>query len=433
MSIPLRAGLVSAALACALAGAAASPVAAVTTPSPSARPASGVPAALSHAGTPGAPVLASLPELPTAAEPVAAPATPVGGPLLARKGLVVDAPAGTPAPPKIAATSWLLADLDTGAVLAAQNPHQRLRPASTLKTLTAVTLLPLLDKTAVYTASSDDANAEGSKVGVVPNGTYTVDQLFLGMFLPSGNDAALALAHAAGGVDRTVALMNAEAAHLQAFDTHAATPNGLDADGQFSSAYDLALIARAGLARPDFSRYVTTKMTPFPGKMPPAGKPRSTFMIQNQNKLLYRYDGAIGVKTGYTTLARSTFVGAAARDGHRLVVTVMHTGGGSWKEAASLLDWGFAHEAAVQPVGLLVDPLPDPPAQPDVVNDGPASASHPAAAAAAPGTSGPSGIVWAGSGLLAGAVALVAGRRVAVSRRRRLRRSTRPSARAAGH
>jgi D-alanyl-D-alanine carboxypeptidase (penicillin-binding protein 5/6) len=279
------------------------------------------------------------------------PAT-IGGAALDSTGLVIDAPGAKPLP-KLSAHSFLLADLDTGEVLAARNPHGRLRPASTLKVLTAVTLLPRLDPDAVYTAQWADANAEGSRVGVVPDATYTVHQLFQGMFLMSGNDAASALANVAGGQPETVALMNTTAKGLGALDTTARNPSGLDAPGQYTSAYDLALFARAGLARQDFRDYVTTVKAAFPGKMPKQGKVRKSFQIYTQDRLLLNYHGAIGVKTGWTTKARGTFVGAATRDGHTLVATVMHTGFSSWEESRALLDWGFANADTARPVGSL--------------------------------------------------------------------------------
>ena len=144
--------------------------------------------------------------------------TTIGGAALASTGLVLDAPGATPLP-KISAGSFLLADLDTGEVLAARNPHGHLRPASTLKVLTALTVLPRLDPAALYTARWDDANTEGSRVGIVPDASYTVHQLFQGLFLQSGNDAASALANAAGGQRATVARMSTTARALGALDT----------------------------------------------------------------------------------------------------------------------------------------------------------------------------------------------------------------------
>ncbi len=286
-----------------------------------------------------------------AAAATTAPST-VGGERLATQGIVVDAPGAT-ALPSVRASSYLLADLDTGEVLAAKDPHGRLRPASTLKVLTALTLLPKLSPDAVYTAQWEDANAEGSRAGLVPDATYTVHQMFQALFLVSGNDAASALANAAGGVPQTVAAMTATAQSLGALDTTVRNPSGLDAPGQYTSAYDLAVFARAAMARQDFREYVTTVKAQFPGKMPKPGKVRKTFEIYTQDRLLLNYRGAIGVKTGWTTKARGTFVGAATRGGHTLVATVMHSDLDSWRDSAALLSWGFHNAALARPVGTL--------------------------------------------------------------------------------
>ena len=217
-------------------------------------------------------------------------------------------------PPIVLAKAWVVADAESGDVLAAKNAHERLRPASTLKTLTAVTLLPVLDKQDVYTVEWEDAASIGSAVGIVPDATYTIDELFYGMLLPSGNDAAHALANSAGSVRQTVELMNTEAQQLGATDTTVKNPSGLDAPGQYSSAFDLAIFTQAGLERRDFRRYVGTVTTAFPAEMPKKGKQRKTYQIYNQNPLLLNgYRGTIGVKTGYTTLAGSTFSGAVTR------------------------------------------------------------------------------------------------------------------------
>ena len=141
---------------------------------------------------------------------------------------------------------------------------------------------------------------------------------------------------------------------LQALDTTVVNNSGLDADGQLSSAYDLALIARAGMQRPDFRRYVATRHARFPAKE--KGK---SFAITNQNELLADYPGAIGIKTGYTTLAKNTFVAAATRNGRTLLVALMRGEHGIHEEAATLLDWGFANAKVVRPVGVLVDPAPE--------------------------------------------------------------------------
>jgi D-alanyl-D-alanine carboxypeptidase (penicillin-binding protein 5/6) len=177
------------------------------------------------------------------------------------------------------------------------------------------------------------------------------------MFLASGNDAVHALCmHDQGGVEGTIQRMNTKAKELGALDTTVTDPTGLDADGQYSSAYDLALFARAGLQRPDFAKYAATKYTNFPN----VGH-KGTYQVANQNKLLFKYDGALGVKTGYTTLARNTFVGAARRNGHTLVVTMMNAPHGITEDASKLLTWTFTNYGKLKPVGTLVQPAAAPP------------------------------------------------------------------------
>jgi serine-type D-Ala-D-Ala carboxypeptidase (penicillin-binding protein 5/6) len=343
-------------------------------------------------------LLAPVVVLATAGAARADQSSPVGGPALAHQGVV----ASGAEPPQVYAQSWVLADATTGEVLAAKNAHLQHRPASTLKTLTAITLLPRLDKRQVYEVQWEDAAVEGSAVGIVPGATYTIDQLFYGLMLPSGNDAAHALASAAGGMRYTVGLMQDHAEKLQALDTVVRNPSGLDADGQYTSAYDLALFARAGLVRADFRRYVGTVTTAFPGQMPKhEGKKRPTYQIYNQNPLLYDgYRGAVGVKTGYTTLAGRTFVGAAERDGHLLIVSLMGIVESSETAAQRLLDWGFAHRDRIEPVGELVGPVARGEAKETAT--APLATSVPTGAADAAAANGPSS-AW--SVVLAAAVA----------------------------
>lgn len=365
-------------------------------------------------------VLAAVAMLLVGGAPALASATvsagAVGGGQLANPGQILWARGSTTPLPAISATSWLVADLDSGEVLAAKGAHQRLRPASTLKTLTALTLLPLLDPAATYVGTAEDANAEGSRAGIVPGGKYTVHDLWDALLLPSGNDAAHALAMANGGLARTVQQMNLVARHLQALDTTAVNPSGLDADGQFSSAYDLALIARAGLARSDFSAYVRSVSSPFPGRPKAGGAPGPTFRLWNQNKLLTGYPGAIGVKAGYTTLAQNTYVAAAQRSKHRLVVTLLHSQRGAWKEARALLEWGFRNQAALHPVGTLVEPVPGALPEASLAASNAASSSISASRAALrtrQSTSGPPWTLGAAALLAATAVCSTLARRLA--------------------
>jgi len=269
----------------------------------------------------------------------------VGGPRLGAPGTVVGA--GSPALPDVAADSWLVADLDTGEVLAAKDPHGKYAPASTLKVLTAVTLIPELDRDQLVVPTFDDVAVEGSKVGLVEQVSYPVHELFSALLMVSGNDAANALATAAGGQEAAAHLMNARAAELGALDTRAVNQHGLDAEGQVSSAYDLALIARAGMADPQFAAYVATRQSSV------AAPDGARLAIANKNKLLRGYPGALGIKNGFTSTARASFVGAAERDGRRLVVTLMKASPQVFDEAAKLLDWGFSAPAD-QPIGELV-------------------------------------------------------------------------------
>ncbi|NHC15534.1 D-alanyl-D-alanine carboxypeptidase family protein [Motilibacter deserti] len=347
---------------------------------------------------------------------------PVGGPLLKGGRVVVDLPAGVPRPPKITAKAYVVADADTGEVLATKAPHKRLRPASTLKTLTALTLQPKLAPQTVYTASADDANIEGSKAGMVPGGTYTVEQMFQALFLASGNDAAHGLATLNGGVAQTVAEMNALADHLQALDTHAVSPEGLDEDGQVSSAYDLALFGRAALANPAIMGYAQTVSTPFPGKMVKKGKRRPTFELWSHQKYVLNYDGALGIKNGWTTLARNTIIAAAERGGRTVIVTLLGAAQG-WQEAVQLSDWYFRHGAAAHAVGELVEPGA-PAVEAAAPSVAPTLAPAPAPAPAARAQVTGSGSGWLGTvlGVLAVLWATVAGLRLRVLYRRRQRR-----------
>jgi serine-type D-Ala-D-Ala carboxypeptidase (penicillin-binding protein 5/6) len=306
----------------------------------------------------------------------------VGGARMGTVGLALPAKAA-PLPKDISARGWVIADLDTGDVLAARNPHGRYPPASTLKWLTALTLLPKLDKRQRVVCTTADVDVDGTRVGLVEHGRYTVDLLFQAMLMASGNDAANTLARVAGSVPSTVAAMNATARSLQAYDTHAATPSGLDGPRQLTSAYDLALIGRADLARADFRTYTAKKL----GTIPAQSSRYRAFQFQNDNKLLFNYPGAFGGKNGFTDAAHHSFIGAAKRGNRRLIVTMMY---GEHKpdnisfQAGRLLDWGFALPRTAAPVGTLVSPA-SASASPSAPASSPGS---PTAAAARPDAAG---------------------------------------------
>jgi len=323
--------------------------------------------------------------------PVPPPDNPVhsavGGDALATHGLII--PAGAPQPPAVTATTWLVSDLDTGEVLGGCGPHVYQTPASVLKTLLAATVIDKLNPKQQITVVRDDLDIEpgSSAVGLVEGGRYQIATLWLGLLLNSGNDAANTLARLAGGGGpdgkaRTVTAMNATAQRLGAFQTHAVTPSGLDGKGQFTSAYDLALIARVCFANADFRRWVLTRSAQMPAQ--PKLK-KGGFQFQNENKLIFNYPGALGGKTGFTTVARHSYVGGAQRNGRRLVVTLLGAEARplrGWQQGAALLDWGFALPRDAS-VGKLVSPAEAVAAQPSA----PAGAGTPAAAPA-PGPAG---------------------------------------------
>ncbi|MFJ8623059.1 D-alanyl-D-alanine carboxypeptidase family protein [Kitasatospora sp. NPDC093550] len=325
----------------------------------------------------------------------AAPAAPaqdaagvVGGERLGSPDVQISPLAGAPAlPAELSGRSWLVADAATGEVLAARNAHLPLPPASTLKMLFADTVLPKLDRALEYRvtpADLADLGAGSSLVGVKENLPYRVEDLWRGVFLASGNDAVHVLAHMNGGIQRTVAEMQARAGALQAKDTKVVSPDGYDMDGQVSSAYDLTLFARAGLRNADFRSYCATRTARFPGGLDKLTGQRTSFDIANTDRLLGKYPGLIGVKNGYTTNAGATFTGAAERGGRTLLVTVMHpeAQGKVYDEAAALLDWGFAAAGKVQPVGQLVEDTAAPASAPANAPDAPHAPDAPGASTA---------------------------------------------------
>jgi D-alanyl-D-alanine carboxypeptidase (penicillin-binding protein 5/6) len=320
----------------------------------------------SHAVPPAAPAPTAGGKSPDAPDPhpprggIGPQGQPVGGSRLLARGLVL--PPGAPKlPTDLTASGWLLFDVDTGDILAARDPHGRYQPASILKTLTSVTLLPLLPGNRVVTVSAAAAHAEGSAAGLVAGGTYTVDQLFEGLLLVSGNDTAAALADAAGGIPHTVTLMNQQALALGAYDTYVQTPSGLDGWQQLTSAYDMALFLRAALSQPRFVSYDRAATATLPVQSINGYGPVT---LRNQNELfLTTVPGALVAKTGFTDAAQHTFVGAVDRKGRRLGVVFLRAQRwpyDQWQQARDLVSWGLRLPATTAPVGHLDTPPPAP-------------------------------------------------------------------------
>jgi serine-type D-Ala-D-Ala carboxypeptidase (penicillin-binding protein 5/6) len=348
----------SAALAALLLSGALAP-AAVAAPAPSDAPAS-------HAVPPPAPTPTDGGNSPAAPDPhpgrggIGPDGEPVGGAALLGRHLV--APPGVARPPTaVTARAWIVVDLDDGNVLAASDPHGRYQPASIQKLLTTITLLPLLPGNRRVVVSRRAAETEGSHAGLVGGGDYTIDQLFRSLLLVSGNDAAEALAEAAGGRPKTVALMNTAVQRLGGYDTYVQTPSGLDGWQQLTSAYDMALVLRAALAQPRFVAYDRALRETLPVQRINGFGP---VHLENQNELfLTRVKGALVAKTGFTDAAQHTFVGAIARGGHRYGVVLLRAQrwpDDQWQQATKLVTWASSFPAGTAPVGTLVTPPPTP-------------------------------------------------------------------------
>ncbi|MVO88185.1 D-alanyl-D-alanine carboxypeptidase [Streptomyces sp. p1417] len=356
--------------------------------------------------------------------PSSSPYSSYSSSLLDRPGTQVRPAAGAPpAPRDLTARSWLVSDARTGEVLAAHNAHRRLPPASTLKSLFALAALDRLHPETPHTVTHGELRKVGggsSLVGVDAGRSYRVADLWRGVFLSSGNDAVHVLAEMNGGWRHTVRQMRAKARELGARDTHVVSPDGYDAPGQVSSAFDLAVFGRAGLADPQFARYCSTARARFP-------QGNWSYPIQNTNRLLTgadgveRYPGLIGVKNGYTSGAGHTLIAAAHRGTRTVLVTVMNPSRGGfavYEEARSLLDWGFAAVGRVQPVGSL---LPAKPRKAPDRDQRTAAAAIVSSAASDDGSDWPA-LVLVGVGsaaVLAGCLVIVRRRRAATVARRR--------------
>lgn len=261
---------------------------------------------------------------------------PAGSALAAGTAGVPGAPGPVPLP-AVSSAGAILIDAASGQTLYEKNARQRFFPASTTKTLTAIVALERGRLSDIATVSERAWGTEGTSAYLEPGEQLTLEQLLYGLMLPSGNDAAIAIAEQiAGSVPDFVELMNQKAKALGALDSHFANPHGLHDPEHYASPRDLALIARYGLANPTFARIVSTKEYTLPGR----SKPRP---FVNHNRLLWSYDGAIGVKTGYTPEANHTLVAAAERGGQRLIAVLMNgEKNGVFADAARLFDFGFA-------------------------------------------------------------------------------------------
>lgn len=234
--------------------------------------------------------------------------------------------------PPVSAMAAAVIDGDSGAMLFDADARRRLAPASTTKMITAILTLEHGDLDRVVISQTDArAMPESSVMGLYVGAPITVRDLLYGLMLPSGNDAALELARAVAGDERAfVAMMNDKVSELGLADTNFVNPHGLDDAHQYSTAYDLAMIGRYAMRDPDFVAIASTPRYHLP--------PPFDYDLFNGNSLLGSYPGVEGVKIGWTDAAGWTFVAAATREGHRVLVALMNTQNRNG-EAASLFDW----------------------------------------------------------------------------------------------
>ncbi|TDQ05931.1 D-alanyl-D-alanine carboxypeptidase (penicillin-binding protein 5/6) [Labedaea rhizosphaerae] len=293
---------------------------------------------------------------------------PVGGPRMAECGVVLPANADLP-PDGLDAASWLLADQDSGQVLAANAPHVHRPPASIAKVLLAMVALRDLNPDTVVTATREDTAQQGSRIGLVADGRYTVRDLTVALIVSPAADAANALARQLGGEGEALKRVNNLAQSMGALDTNIKDPTGLDADGMTTSAYDTALIYRQAMRNQNFAAATGAPSV----QLSPVGRGGAKIVRSNDNELLGTYDGATGGKAGFTDAAKNIYVGSAARGGRRIVVALLGASS-AFDQATKLLDYGFKLTAAhTAPVGDLNNKAgagvvtPQPPA------DGPAS------------------------------------------------------------
>jgi D-alanyl-D-alanine carboxypeptidase len=270
-------------------------------------------------------------------------------------------PGGSPLPPDVAvgegapalptglsSASWLVVDLSSGSVLAARAGSAKRAPASTLKILTALTFGPTAP--AELQAGPPDVAVSGSRAGLVAGVRYRSADLLDALFVASGNDVAQVLAGSGQDPAAAADRMTAAAADLGATDTTAGSVTGLDADGQLTTPYDLAILTRTALSNPALRRAAGLPT------MTLTGSDGRAHHLTSSNPLLGRYPGAIGVKTGSTAQAGQTFVGAAERDGRTVAVVLMQAPRSFGTEATKLLDWGFRSAGSTRPIAELPAP-----------------------------------------------------------------------------
>lgn len=270
----------------------------------------------------------------TTALALPAVAAPLAFPLRDQDGFPMDT-----RPPSVTAASWILYDESSDLVLAEWDADTRRPMASITKIMTVMLALENAELTDEVLISEEAAGQGGQEIDLVAGETVTLAALVKAAMIRSGNDAAAAIAeHVGGSIDGFVSMMNERAAELGMTNTHFVNPNGLDAGGHYSSARDMLVLSRQAMSIPEFEELSRSRAMVFPDS--PNGTQRTA---TNTNRILNSYEGTIGVKTGETPNAGLTYVGAAERDGRRLIVVVLRSEGrrAHFADAIELYDWAF--------------------------------------------------------------------------------------------
>ncbi len=253
--------------------------------------------------------------------------------LFIKNGLVFAAPR-----PNLSASSAILMDVTTGKVLFTKNSNERRAPASTTKVLTALVALERGEMNEIITTSQNASKIDGSSIWLAPGEKHTLEELLYGVLLSSGNDASVAIAEGLAGSEAKFAdWMNEKAQAIGANDSCFKNSNGLPESGHYSTAYDLALITRYALHNPVFTEMVKTKKRAitWPGR-------DYNRMMVNHNKLLWRYEFADGVKTGYTRQAGKCLIASATKKGQRLIAVVLNSKQ-MYEDSKHLFEYGFSN------------------------------------------------------------------------------------------
>lgn len=254
-------------------------------------------------------------------------------------------------PPEVGTTAGILVEMETGKILWARNDEMPRPPASLTKILTALVVLEHVKLNKPVVITREARYVDGGRIYAEEGWTFSAEDLMWGLLLQSGNDAAIALAQKAspdGGVAGFAKLMNERAAALGARQTNFLNPHGLDEPGHVTSPRDLALIAAAAMRNKDFASMVATKSHDIKW-----GDGSARTMI-NGNKMLSRYPGAIGIKTGFTNEAGKALASAVRRDSKTLLAIVLDSPD-HYQDSIGLYDWGFTNLPALlaSPIGVM--------------------------------------------------------------------------------